>query len=272
MRSITQTEGAGINTVARLIDAAGEAAAAYHDERVRCIKGHRTIACDEVWAFVYARKKNGGTVRAAPENTGDAWTFSAIDTESKMVISYLVGKRDGESALEWMDDLRSRLEDRPQISTDGLKAHLEAGRGAFGGMDHAEVIKYYASPEGKGGDKRYSPPECTHIRKFLIEGNPDRDRVSTSCTERSNLTLRMGNRRFTHLTNAFSKKTAKHSAMVSLFFLHYNFCRIHKSLRATPAMEAGIETTVRDTKWIAELIKARLKKPDRPKKYRKKTD
>ena len=223
MRSITRIEGVGINTVARLIDAAGKAAAAYHDNQVRNIKGHRTIECDEVWAFVYARKKNMSTARVAPENTGNAWTFSAIDTESKMVISYLVGKRDGESALEWMDDLRSRLEDRPQISTDGLKAYLEATEGAFGGeVDYAQIIKYYASPEGKGGDKRYSPPKCTRIRKSLIEGNPDRDRVSISCTERSNLALRMGNRRFTRLTNAFSKKIEKHSAMVSLFFRNYS--------------------------------------------------
>ena len=270
MRSITRIEGIGINTVARLIDAAGSAAAAYHDEHVRGITGHRWIECDEVWAFVYAKKKNVPAAKAAPENAGDAWTFSAIDVDSKMVISYLVGNRDGESALELMDDLRSRLDDRPQISTDGLKAYVEAIEGAFGGdVDYAQVIKQYASPEGEGSDKRYSPPKCTRIRKWIVEGNPDWEKISTSYIERSNLTLRMGNRRFTRLTNAFSKKIEKHSAMVSLFFLHYNFCRIHKSLRVTPAMEAGIETTVRDTKWIAELIAARSKKPNRPKKYKK---
>ena len=272
MRAITRIENVGINTVARLIDAAGAAASAYHDEHVRGIKGRRHVECDEVWSFVYAKEKNVPAAKAAPENAGDAWTFSAIDADSKLVISYLVGDRDGQCALEMMDDIRDRLDDRPQISADGLPAYIGAVEGAFGGdVDFGQVIKQYGNADGNGSDKRYSPAECTGIRKKAVEGNPDMGRVSTSYVERSNLTMRMGNRRFTRLTNAFSKKIEKHSAMVNLFFLHYNFCRTHKTLRVTPAMEAGIATTVRDTKWIAELITAKAKKPNRPKKYRKKS-
>lgn len=270
MRAITRIEGVGINTVARLIDAAGSAAAAYHDEHVRHIKGHRTVECDEVWAFVYAKEKNVPKAISAPENAGDAWTFSAIDADSKLVVSYLVGDRDGQCALELMDDLRSRLESRPQITTDGLGSYVGAVEGAFGGdVDFAQLIKQYGNSEGQGSEKRYSPAKCTGIRKKIIEGDPDFGRISTSYIERSNLTLRMGNRRFTRLTNAFSKKIEKHSAMVNLFFLHYNFCRVHKTLKVTPAMAAGIETTVRDTRWIAELVSARTPKPKRPEMYRK---
>ncbi|MDE0226328.1 MAG: IS1 family transposase [Gammaproteobacteria bacterium] len=271
MRAITRLEGVGINTVARLIDAAGEAAAAYHDEHVRGIVGNRRIECDEVWAFVYAKAKNVRRAKSAPKNAGDAWTFSAIDADSKLAVSYLVGNRDGQTAIELMDDLRSRLEDRPQISTDGLSAYVEAIEGAFGGdVDFAQVIKEYGKDLDEERQHRYSPPVCTKIEKRRVEGDPDMKLANTSYVERSNLTMRMGNRRFTRLTNAFSKKLAKHAAMVNLFFLHYNFCRIHKTLRVTPAMEAGIETTVRDAKWIAELIAARAPKPNRPKKYRKK--
>ena len=270
MRAITRLEGVGINTVARLIDAAGEAAAAYHDDHVRGIDGHRRIECDEVWAFVYAKKRNVPAAKCAPKDAGDAWTFSAIDAQSKLVVSYLVGDRDGQSALALMDDLRSRLIDRPQISTDGLSAYREAVEGAFGGdVDFAQVIKEYGRTGESEGERQYSPAVCTSIEKRRIEGNPNMAKANTSYVERSNLTMRMGNRRFTRLTNAFSKKLAKHAAMVNLFFLHYNFCRVHKTLKVTPAMEAGIDTTVRDTKWIAELIAAREPKPNRPKTYRK---
>ena len=270
MRAITRLEGVGINTVARLIDAAGEAAAAYHDEHVRGVAGHRRIECDEVWAFVYAKKRNVPAAKCAPKDAGAAWTFSAIDAQSKLVVSYLVGNRDGQCAIALMDDLRSRLEDRPQISTDGLSAYVEAVEGAFGGdVDFAQVIEEY----GKGGDaddeRRYSPAVCTNVEKRRIEGNPDMGKANTSHVERSNLTMRMGNRRFTSLTNAFSKKIEKHAAMVNLFFLHYNFCRIHKTLRVTPAMEAGIENTVRDLGWIVGLIDERTPKPNRPKRYKK---
>ena len=270
MRAITRLEGVGINTVARLLDAAGDAATAYHDEHVRGILGNRRIECDEVWAFVYAKEKNVPRAKAAPENAGDAWTFSAIDAESKLAVSYLVGNRDGASAIEFMDDLRSRLEDRPQISTDGLRAYVEAVEGAFGGdVDFGQIIKEYGKATGDDNDRRYSPAVCVGVKKRRVEGRPVMSKVNTSYVERSNLTVRMGNRRFTRLTNAFSKRVEKHASMVSLFFLHYNFCRIHKTLRVTPAMEAGVDTTVRDCEWIAELVAARDAKPNRPKTYRK---
>ena len=270
MRAITRIEGVGINTVARLIDAAGEAAAEYHDATVRGIAGNRRIECDEVWAFVYAKKRNVARAKAAPDGAGDAWTFSAIDAGSKLVVSYLVGNRDGMTAIDFMDDLRKRLEDRPQISTDGLGAYLEAVEGAFGGdVDYAQVIKEYGKDLAEEREHRYSPPVCTKIDKRRVEGNPDMKPANTSYVERSNLTVRMGNRRFTRLTNAFSKKIEKHSAMVSLFFYHYNFCRIHKTLQVTPAMEAGITDTLHDMHKLVALIDALAPAPKRPKKYRK---
>ena len=174
MRAITRVENVGINTVARMISAAGEACAAYHDEHVRGINGHRRIECDEVWAFVYAKKRAVPNAKAAPDGAGDAWTFSAIDARSKLVTSYLVGDRDGQSAIALMDDLRNRLEDRPQISTDGLKAYVEAIEGAFGGdVDFAQVIKEYGKLPGEDNERRYSPPVCTNIEKRRVEGNPD---------------------------------------------------------------------------------------------------
>ena len=270
MRAITRIEGVGINTVARLIDAAGEAAAMYHDENMRGIAGNRRVECDEVWAFVYAKARNVRRAKAAPEGAGDAWTFSAIDADSKLVVSYLVGGRDGMTAIDFMDDLRSRLENRPQISTDGLGAYREAVEGAFGGdVDYAQVIKEYGQLPGKEDERRYSPPVCTNIEKRRIEGAPDMELANTSYVERSNLTVRMGNRRFTRLTNAFSKKIEKHSAMVSLFFYHYNFCRIHKTLQVTPAMEAGVTDTLHDMHKLVALIDALSPAPKRPKKYRK---
>ena len=270
MRAITRIEGVGINTVARLIDAAGEAAAEYHDATVRGIAGNRRIECDEVWAFVYAKKRNVARAKAAPDGAGDAWTFSAIDAGSKLVVSYLVGNRDGMTAIDFMDDLRKRLEDRPQISTDGLGAYLEAVEGAFGGdVDYAQVIKEYGKDLAEEREHRYSPPVCTKIDKRRVEGNPDMKPANTSYVERSNLTVRMGNRRFTRLTNAFSKKIEKHSAMVSLFFYHYNFCRIHKTLQVTPAMEAGITDTLHDMHKLVALIDALAPAPKRPKKCRK---
>ena len=170
-----------------------------------------------------------------------------------------------------MDDLRGRLEDpRPQISTDGLKAYVEAIEGAFGGdVDFAQVIKGYGKLPGEDNERRYSPPVCTSIEKRRIEGNPDMDKANTSHVERSNLKLRMGNRRFTRLTNGFSKNLDKHAAMVHLFFLHYNFCRIHKTLGVTPAMEAGITDKLRDMEWVVSLIDYRAAKPKRPTTYKK---
>ena len=269
MRAITRITGVSINTVAKLLNDAGHACAAYHHDHVRGIRGHRRIECDEIWAFVYAKERGVRHAKAAPEGAGDAWTFTAIDADAKLIVSYLVsGERDGETALAFMDDLRSRLED-PQISTDGLSAYVGAVEGAFGGdVDFAQIIKAYGKEPGEGNERRYSPPVCTDIEKRRIEGNPDLRKANTSYVERHNLTMRMGMRRFTRLTNGFSKRVEKHVAMVSLYALHYNFCRIHKSLRVTPAMEAGLTSELRDMEWIVSLIDARAAKPNRPKTYR----
>ena len=266
MRSIERVTGASINTVAKLLTDAGEACAAYHDEHVRGIRGYRRIECDEIWAFVYAKERAVSHAKAAPKGAGDVWTFTAIDADSKLIVSYLASEeRDGETALAFMDDLRDRLEDRPQLSTDRLRTYKEAVEGAFGGdVDFAQVIKEYGKLPGEDNERRYSPPVCTSIEKRRVEGDPDLAKANTSYVERHDLTMRMGMRRFTRLTNAFSKWVEKHLAMVNLYTLHYNFCRIHKTLRVTPAMEAKIESTVRDCKWIVSLIDAMAPIPNRP--------
>ena len=267
MRAITRITGVSINTVSKLLTDAGHAAAAYHHANVHGIDGHRRIECDEIWAFVYAKEKtvNRGT-KAAPPMAGNAWTFTAIDAESKLILSYLIsGERDGQAAIALMDDLRGRLTDRPQISTDGLAAYIGAVEGSFGGdVDFAQVIKEYAKSGDEDDERRYSPATCTSVEKHRIEGNPDMDKANTSYVERHNLTMRMGMRRFTRLTNAFSKRIEKHAAMISLYALHYNFCRIHTTLRVTPAMEAGLTDTLRDCEWIVDLIDAYLPAPKRP--------
>ncbi len=266
MRSISRVVGCSINTVTKTLVDAGEACASYHNENVRNVTASR-IQCDEIWSFCYAKKKNVKTAKAAPEGAGDVWTWTALDADSKLIVSYLVGGRDAGYANEFMDDVASRLANRVQMTTDGHKAYLEAVEGAFGAdVDYAQLIKLYgASSESAKG--RYSPAECTGIKKRTVEGNPDEKHVSTSYVERQNLTMRMSMRRFTRLTNAFSKKVDNHIHMLSLYFVHYNFCRIHKTLKVTPAMEAGLTDTLHDMEWIVSLIDARAKKPGRPKTY-----
>ncbi|TVR05607.1 MAG: DDE domain-containing protein [Salinarimonadaceae bacterium] len=213
-------------------------------------------------------QQNVSTAKAAPAEAGDTWTWTALDADSKLIISYLVGGRDGEYALAFMDDVKSRLANRVQLTTDGHKAYLEAVEETFGAdVDYAQLVKLYgAAPEGQ---RRYSPAECVGIRKTRIEGNPVKADVSTSYVERMNLNIRMGNRRFTRLTNAFSKKVDNHLHMLSLYFVHYNFCRIHKTLKTSPAMAAGVSDTLRDMEWVVGLIDARVPAPLRPKAYKK---
>ena len=269
MRATSRVAGVSINTVTKLMVEAGEAGAAYHDEAVRGVEASK-VQCDEIWSFCYAKEKNVLIAKAAPDSAGDVWTWTALDSDSKMILSYEVGDRSGATAIEFMDDLRSRLANRVQLTTDGHKAYLEAVEGAFGGdVDYAQLIKLYGEPSGqKGQERKYSPSECTGTRKRRVEGNPDPAAVSTSYIERQNLTMRMGMRRFTRLTNAFSKKLENHLLMLSLYFVHYNFVRIHSSLRMTPAMAAGVADTLRDMEWIVSLIDARAAKPNRPASYR----
>ena len=270
MRSISRTTGVSINTVTKLLVDAGHACAAYHDETVRSVKARR-VQCDENWSFCYAKERNVRDAKAAPDGAGDVWTWTALDADSKMILAYEVGDRSGMTAIEFMDDLRGRLAYRVQLTTDGHKAYLEAVEGAFGGdVDYAQLIKLYGGSTGdEGHERKYSPAVCIGTRKRAVEGYPDKRHVSTSYVERHNLSMRMGMRRFTRLTNAFSKKLENHLHMLSLYFVHYNFCCIHKSLRVTPAMAAGVTNILRDMEWVVSLIDARATKPNRPKTYRK---
>ena len=260
MRAISRMTGVSVNTVSKLLVDAGNACAAYHDDTVRGVIAKR-VQCDEIWSFTYAKQKNVEAAVAAPEGAGDTWTWTALDADSKLIVSYLVGGRDASYANAFMADVANRLTNRVQLTTDGLSTYLEAVERAFGGqIDYSMLVKIYgASPESSKG--RYSPADCTGIRKKRVSGNPDAAHINTSFVERQNLTMRMHMRRFTRLTNGFSKKLENHIHMVSLYTVFYNFCRIHKTLKVTPAMEAGLSDTLRDMEWIGELIDARAPKP-----------
>lgn len=252
MRSISRVVDVSINTVSKMLVDAGNACIVLHGELVRDVTASR-IQCDEIWSFCYAKQKNVAKAKDAPAEAGDVWTWTAIDADTKLIVSYLIGGRDADYAIEFMDDLRSRLANRVQLTTDGHRAYLEAVEGAFGGdVDYAQLVKIYGqAPEGQ---RRYSPPECVGARKRQVEGNPDMAHVSTSYVERQNLTMRMSMRRFTRLTNGFSKKYENHVHALALYFVHYNFCRIHKSLKVTPAMAAGIS----DTLWTMDDVIAKI--------------
>ena len=250
-----------------LVDA-GKACAAYHDKHVRNVEARR-VQCDEIWSFCYAKQKNVETAKAAPQDAGDVWTWTALDSDSKLIVSYLVGGRSSEYAIEFMDDVAKRLANRVQMTTDGHKAYLEAVEGAFGGdIDFAQLIKMYgAAPESSKG--RYSPADCTGIRKRAIEGNPAAEDVSTSHVERQNLTMRMHMRRFTRLTNAFSKKIENHSHSVALHFMYYNFVKIHSSLKVTPAMAANITDKLWEISDIVKLVEDAAPKNGKRGPYKK---
>ena len=273
MRSISRTVGVSINTVTKLLVDAGYACAAYHDETVRNVNSSR-VQCDEIWSFCYAKEKNVRFATNASREAGDIWTWTALDTDSKLILAYEIGDRSRMTAIEFMDDLRARLANRVQITTDGHTAYLEAVEGAFGGdVDYAQLIKLYGgSKDTEEHGRKYSPPECIGTRTRIVEGNPDQRHISTSYVERHNLSMRMGMRRFTRLTNAFSKKLENHLHMLSLYFVHYNFCRIHKTLKVAPAMAASISDTLHDMEWIVGLIDARAPKPGPRGSYKKRSE
>tara|TARA_R110002096_G_scaffold32360_1_gene94116 strand:+ start:1671 stop:2567 length:897 start_codon:yes stop_codon:yes gene_type:complete len=258
------------NTVNKLLIDAGKACSKYHDEHVRNVKAS-VIQCDEIWSFTYAKAKNVSAAKAAPEGAGDTWTWTALDSESKLIVSYMVGGRDSEYAIGFMDDLRSRLVNRVQLTTDGHKAYLEAVEGAFGGdVDYAQLIKIYGGATGQQGhEKKYSPAECTGTRKRRVEGEPDKALVSTSHVERQNLTMRMHMRRFTRLTNAFSKKIENHAYAVALHFMYYNFVRVHQTLKVTPAMQAGLTDRLLDISDLVALVDANEEAPKKRGPYKK---
>ena len=242
-------------TILKLLAELGTACAMFHDERVRGLDVQR-IQCDEIWAFVGAKKKN------VPEEKigewGDVWTWTALDADSKMIVSYMVGPRSPQMAHDLINDVAGRIMDSQiQLTTDGLQFYPSAVEAAFGAaVDYATVTKHYG--QDYGGATRYSPARLTSSTKEVIRGNPDTRYISTSYVERQNLTMRMSMRRFTRLTNAFSKKVENHAHAVALHFLHYNFARIHKTLRVTPAMQAGLATHV----WSLEEIVGLLDRPN----------
>ncbi len=256
MRAITRVAGASKNTVAKLLEDAGRVCMALHDEKVVGVKAKR-VQVDEIWSFTAAKQKNVPGMKKPVEGAGDTWTWTAIDADSKLIVQWYVGDRDGETAKFFINGLADRLANRVQLTSDGLKAYLEAVEGAFGAdVDYAQLVKLYgASPESAKG--RYSPAECTGAIKTPIEGKPNEKHISTSYVERQNLTMRMHMRRFTRLTNGFSKKVEQHANAVALHFMYYNFCRIHKTLRVTPAMAAGLTDRLWEVKDIVALIEAK---------------
>ena len=249
IRAISRTTGASKNTIVKLLADAGEAFSDYQDRTMRNLTCKR-VQVDEIWAFVYAKAKNVGTAKSAPEGAGDCWTWMAIDADTKLIPSFYVGARDAYAAQMFIGDLAGRLANRVQLTSDGHKPYLEAVEQSFGAdIDYAMLVKHYGEPVGALG--RYSPGACTGAEQRRVEGRPDPAHVSTSYVERANLTLRMGSRRFTRLTNAFSKKVANHEHSVAIHTMHYNFVRIHQTLRCSPAMAAGVSATL----WeLADMV------------------
>jgi IS1 family transposase len=270
MRSISRVADVSINTVAKLLADAGNACAAFHFNTVKDVKAKR-VQCDEIWSFCYAKQKNVAAAKSPTYGAGDVWTWTALDSDSKLIISYMVGDRDAETANFFMDDLRSRITGRTQLTTDGLRLYVDAVAGAFGNeeVDFAMLVKLYGEGGGNGNERRYSPVEYVGAKKRRITGNPDAKHVSTSHVERQNLTMRMSMRRFTRLTNAFSKKLDNHIDALSLYFVFYNFARIHKTLRVSPAMAAGISDRLWSMEDIVALIDAREDAPKKRGTYKK---
>jgi IS1 family transposase len=267
MRSISRVCDVSFNTIVKLLEDAGEFCARFHDANVRNVHAKR-VQCDEIWSFTYAKEKNVATAKAAPEGAGDTWTWTGITAETKLVVSYFVGKRDSQCAKWFMDDVAARLATRVQLTTDGLKSYLDAVEGAFGAdIDYAMLIKLYgaSSDSAKG---RYSPAECTGTIKTTIEGQPDTKHISTSYVERSNLTMRMSMRRFTRLTNAFSKKIDNHVHALSIYFVHYIWLRIHRTLRVSHAMAAGLTSSLMSWGDILSQMDA-LEAPTKRGRYKK---
>ncbi len=253
LRAASRIADVSYNTVCKLFADAGTVCAEHQDKAFRNLPCKR-LQLDEIWSFVYAKQKN------VPERkrgeAGDIWTWVAIDADTKLVPSWRVGSRDTVTATEFISDLAGRLASRVQITTDGHKPYLEAIEGAFGSaIDYAMLVKVYGQPVD--GQKRYSPPECVGAHQQAVSGRPDPNHVSTSFVERQNLTMRMSIRRFTRLTNAFSKKIENHALSVALHYMHYNFCRTHKTLRVTPAMAAGVTDRVWNMNDVAALIVAK---------------
>jgi IS1 family transposase len=244
--------GVAKHTVLKLLKDMGCACAAYHNTHVRNIRVRR-IQADEIWAFVYGKDKNL-TLEQVQAGAGSVWTWTALDADTKLIVSYMLGDRGAATALNFMRDVAGRIANRIQLTTDGHRVYADAVEDAFGAeIDYAMLVKIYGA-SSENPESRYSPATCIGCRTGILAGDPDPKHISTSFVERSNLSMRMGMRRFTRLTNAFSKKLENHGHMVALYFMHYNFCRVHKTLRVTPAMEAGLTDHVWSLEELISLI------------------
>jgi IS1 family transposase len=255
LRSISRVCDVSINTVTKLLVDAGTACATFHDEKVRKV-GSKHVQCDEIWSFCYAKDKNARDAKTAPDGAGNVWTWTALDADSKLMVTWWVGSRDSRTGVFFLRDLQSRLAKRIQLTTDGHAAYLEAADHTFGdNVDFAQLIKIYRETGAEPG--RYSPPECIGCKTKVISGNPDPNHISTSHAERQNLTMRMSMRRFTRLTNAFSKKFENHCHSLALYFVWYNWIRKHKAHGKTPAMTAGLTDKAMTMADVALLIDIR---------------
>jgi IS1 family transposase len=251
LRATARMCDVAFNTVLNFLPVIGSACADYQDRVLRNLKCKR-VQCDEIWSFCYAKEKNVPADKKGKFGYVDIWTWVAIDADTKLVPSFMVGNRDTKTARIFIDDLAGRLASRVQLTTDGHRPYLEAVEGAFGSdIDYAMLIKLYASTQEEA---RYSPAQCIGAETKRIQGNPDTEHISTSYVERQNLSMRMGMRRFTRLTNGFSKKVENHAYHVALYYMHYNFCRVHQSLRVTPAIEAGVTDHV----WTIEEMLSKI--------------
>lgn len=255
MRSTSRIADVSINTVTKLLVDVGFACMNFHNDMVKNLQCKR-IQADEIWSFVGSKEKNTSD-ESKEQGNGDAWTWVGIDADTKLVVSWFVGNRSAESANVFMKDMASRITNSMQLTTDGHIAYLSAVSNAFGtNIDFAQLVKVYGSiSDGESAtERKYSPSKLKSINKIPIIGNPDEAHISTSYVERQNLTMRMSMRRFTRLTNAFSKKIENHCHAVALHFVYYNFCKIHKTLRVPPAMEAGLIKRVMTIEDIANLV------------------
>ena len=256
IRATVRVTGAAKNTISKLLLDLGAACSDYMNEVMVDLPCKR-LECDEIWSFVKAKNKNVPVERQGEPGIGDVWTWVALDSDTKLVPSFLVGDRSAWNARAFMTDVAGRLANRVQLTTDGLSSYLVAVEQAFGAdVDYAQLVKIYG-PDTTG-EKRYSPPECLGAEPHVVRGDPDPGLISTSYVERQNLTMRMGIRRMTRLTNAFSKKVENLAAAVALHFMHYNFARPHKTLSkpypTTPAMAAGVGDHVWTLQEIAQLL------------------
>jgi IS1 family transposase len=255
LRATSRMCDVAFNTVLKLVPEIGRVCLEYQDKALRNLTCKR-IQCDEIWSFCYAKEKNVPAEKQGRFGFGDVWTWVAIDADTKLVPSFMVGTRGAQTAKTFMDDLASRLANRVQLTTDGHRVYLNAVEEAFGsGVDYAMLVKLYGNDAES--EKRYSPAECIGCQTVGITGRPDPQHISTSFVERQNLTMRMNMRRFTRLTNAFSKKVENHFWAIALHYMYYNFCRIHQTLRLTPAMAAGVTDRVWDVSDIAALLESK---------------